>query len=136
MATSVARPGTAAEISHRVVGAAMKIHTQLGPGLLESAYEACLVQELRLRGMEVRQQVAVPVVYEGVKLEVGYRIDVLVENCVVVEIKNVEAIAPVHCAQALSYLKLSGKKLALLINFNVVHLKDGIRRFVNGYDWN
>lgn len=113
----------------------MKVHSALGPGLLESAYEACLAQELRLAGLDVQAQVAVPVVYGGVKLEAGYRIDLLVENSVVVEVKSIDTIAPVHKAQPLSYLKLSGKSLALLINFNTVHLKDGIRRFVMGTDW-
>ena len=126
---------TALQISSEVINAAMKVHSRLGPGLLESAYEACLVQELRQRGVHVETQVPVPVVYEGIKLEAGYRIDLLVEGKVVVEIKSVEAIAPVHKAQTLSYLRLSGRNLALLINFNVVHLKDGIRRFVIGTDW-
>lgn len=123
------------EVSRIVVDAAMAVHTFLGPGLLESAYEACLAEELRKRGLDVQLQVAVPVVYGGVKLEAGYRIDLLVENCVVVEIKSIEAVAPVHRAQVLSYLRLSGKPIALLINFNEVHLKDGIKRFVMGTDW-
>ena len=126
---------TALQISSAVISAAMKVHSRLGPGLLESAYEACLVQELRNRGVRVETQVPVPVVYEGMKLEAGYRIDLLVESKVVVEIKSVDAIAPVHKAQTLSYLRLSSRNLALLINFNVVHLKDGIRRFVIGTDW-
>jgi len=126
---------TALQISSAVISAAMKVHSRLGPGLLESAYEACLVQELRNRGVRVETQIPVPVVYEGIKLEAGYRIDILVESKVVVEIKSVDAIAPVHKAQTLSYLRLSGRNLALLINFNVVHLKDGIRRFVIGTDW-
>jgi len=121
---------TALQISSAVINAAMKVHSRLGPGLLESAYEACLVQELRNRGVRVETQAPVPVVYEGMKLEAGYRIDLLVESKVVVEIKSVDAIAPVHKAQTLSYLRLSSRNLALLINFNVVHLKDGIRRFV------
>jgi GxxExxY protein len=123
------------EISKLILDGAMKVHTALGPGLLESTYEACLTQELRLRGLEVKIQVALPVVYEGIKLDVGYRIDMLVENSVVVEVKSVEAIAPIHQAQILSYLKLSGRGLGLLINFNVVHLKDGIKRFVMGDSW-
>ena len=126
---------TALQISSAVINAAMKVHSRLGPGLLESAYEACLVQELRNRGVRVETQAPVPVVYEGMKLEAGYRIDLLVESKVVVEIKSVDAIAPVHKAQTLSYLRLSSRNLALLINFNVVHLKDGIRRFVIGTDW-
>jgi len=104
----------------------------LGPGLLESAYEACLAFELGRRGLNVEQQKPLPLIYETVKLECGYRIDLLVEGLVVVEIKSVDALAPIHEAQVMSYLKLSGCKLALLINFNVRVLKDGIRRFVNG----
>jgi GxxExxY protein len=107
----------------------------LGPGLLESTYQACLTQELRLRELEARTEVGLPVFYEGIKLDVGYRIDILVEDAVVVEVKSVDAIAPIHQAQVLSYLKLSDKSLGLLINFNVVHLKDGIKRFVMGDRW-
>ncbi len=113
----------------------MRVHSELGPGLLESAYEACLAQELRESGLYVQTQVALPVVYHGLKLDAGYRIDLLVESQVVVEIKSIDAIAPIHQAQVLSYLKLSGRSLALLINFNTLHLKDGIRRFVSGTDW-
>lgn len=108
----------------------MKIHAMLGPGLLESAYEACLAQELANRGFRVQRQVGLPIVYEGRKLELGYRIDLLVEQLVIVEVKCVEAIHPVHQAQLLSYLRLSGKQVGLLINFHVAHLKDGIRRLV------
>jgi GxxExxY protein len=103
--------------------------------LLESTYTACLQYQLHEAGVDSAAQVGLPVVYHGVKLELGYRIDLLVEGLVIVEIKSVEAVSPVHQAQLLSYLKLSGKSLGLLINFNVVHLKDGIRRFVNGTDW-
>jgi len=113
----------------------MKVHSSLGPGLLESAYQACLAHELRSRGIEVAAQVAVPVVYQGQKLEVGYRIDLLVENRVVVEVKSVEAVHPIHEAQLLSYMRLSGLNVGLLINFNVLHLRDGIRRMVDGRDW-
>ena len=113
----------------------MKVHSELGPGLLESAYTACLQFELRDAGFECLTQLPLPVVYRGVKLDVGYRIDLLVENLVVVEIKSVEAISPVHYAQVITYLKLSGKSLGLPMNFNVVHLKDGIKRFVNGDGW-
>jgi GxxExxY protein len=119
-------------ISRCVIDAAMKVHTFLGPGLLESTYAACLAQELAKNGLSVQSQVALPVVYENVKLEVGYRIDLLVGNGVIVEVKSIDAIAPIHQAQILSYLKLSNKSLGLLINFNVVHLKDGIKRFVMG----
>jgi GxxExxY protein len=126
---------TTQEVSHAIITAAMKVHTELGPGLLESTYTACLQYELVRAGVQSATQVGLPVVYRGVKLELGYRIDLLAENLVVVEIKSVEAISPVHQAQILSYLKLSGKSIGLLINFNVVHLKDGIKRFVNGTGW-
>jgi GxxExxY protein len=135
MTIAPARQRTALEVSKFVLDAAYRVHSTLGPGLLESAYQACLEEELKNRGIFVQVQVPVPVVYEGRKLEAGYRIDLLIENCVIVEIKSIEAIAPIHQAQTLSYLRLSGKSLALLINFNVVHLKDGIRRFVMGSDW-
>jgi GxxExxY protein len=126
---------TPQEVSRDVITAAMKVHTALGPGLLESVYEACLAFELSEMGLRVDIQVPLPVVYEAIKLEAGYRIDLLVENSVVVEIKSVDALAPVHHAQTLTYLKLSGRSLALLINFNTVRLKDGIKRFVQGTDW-
>jgi GxxExxY protein len=111
----------------------MRVHTELGPGLLESTYQARPQHELRRTGIQTEAQVALPVVYHGTKLEVGYRIDLLAENLVVVELKSIDAIAPIH--QILSYLKLSGKPIGLLINFNVVHLKGGIKRYVNGTDW-
>ena len=113
----------------------MRVHTELGPGLLESAYCACLRYELKTDGYDSAAQLGLPVVYHGVQLDLGYRMDLLVENLVIVEVKCVEALAPVHCAQVISYLKLSGKSIGLLINFKVVHLKDGIKRFVNGTDW-
>ena len=113
----------------------MRVHSTLGPGLLESAYAACLHFELTDTGLHVSPQVGLPVVYRGVKLELGYRMDLVVEDRVIVEINSVDAICPVHQAQILSYLKLSGKSIGLLINFNVVHLKEGIRRFVNGTGW-
>jgi len=119
-------------VTERIIGAAIQVHRTLGPGLLESAYSACLAFELGKQGLRVEQQKPIPLVYEEVKLECGYRADLIVENAVVVEIKAVEALAAIHEAQALSYLRLSGCKLALLINFNVVVLKDGIRRFING----
>lgn len=122
-------------ISREIIGAAMKVHTAVGPGLLESAYEAFLSYELQRVGLCVRSQVAFPAVYEGVRLELGYRVDLLVENEIIVELKCVETILPVHKAQLLSYLRLNGKALGLLINFHVEHLKDGIRRVVNGYGW-
>ncbi len=126
---------TAQQVSHAVITAAMRVHSELGPGLLESAYGACLQYEMHLAGLTSCAQVGLPVVYRGVKLDLGYRMDLVVEDLVVVEIKAIDAIAPIHQAQILSYLKLSGKSLGLLINFNVVHLKDGIRRFVNGTGW-
>ena len=135
MATSPITRITAQQVSRAVITAAMRVHTELGPGLLESAYAACLQHELRKAGFRSLAQVGLPVVYDGVKLDLGYRIDLLVENLVIVELKSVDAIAPIHQAQILSYLKLSGKSLGLLINFNVVHLKDGIKRYVNGTAW-
>ncbi len=120
------------KITETIIGAAIQVHRVLGPGLLESAYVACLAYELGKRGLVVEQQKAVPLVYEEVKLECGYRMDLLVQQSVVVEVKSIDALAPIHEAQTLSYLRLSGCKLALLINSNVTVLKDGIRRFING----
>lgn len=117
-------------ITSVVIGCAMKVHSFLGPGLLESAYETCLVHELKKNGIKVLSQVALPVVYDGVNLDAGYRIDVLVEDRIVVELKAAENLTSLHQAQLMSYLKLSGNKVGLLINFNVVHLKDGIKRVV------
>ena len=108
------------------------MHTRLGPGLLESAYEGCLAQELGLRGLHVQTQVALPVFYEGVKVEVGYRIDLMVEDLIVIEVKSVETLLPVHEAQIITYLKLSEKRLGFLMNFNVRLIKEGLRRFANG----
>ena len=122
-------------VSGAVVDAALKVHSILGPGLLESAYAACLARELRKRGYRVDKELGLPLVYEGEKLELGYRIDLLVENLVIVEVKCVEVVHPVHEAQLLSYLRLSGKNVGLLINFYVIHLKDGIKRMVNGRNW-
>ena len=120
-------------ISGKIIGCAIEVHKALGPGLLESAYEECLYYELLSAGLKVEKQKALPVVYKEVKLDAGYRIDLLVENCVVVELKSVDAINDVHVAQVLTYLKLSDCKLGLLINFNVVKLIDGIKRLKNGY---
>jgi len=120
------------EVSGQVVDAALKVHSALGPGLLESAYEACLAHELRGRNLRVRTQVELPIQYDGVKIDVGYRIDMLLEDAVVVELKAVERLIPIHEAQLLSYLKLGGQKVGLLINFNVLHLRDGLKRMVNG----
>jgi len=121
------------EISGEVVQAAMKVHAELGAGLLESAYLACLVHELTTRRLRVRQQVALPISYGGVTIDVGYRLDLLVEDEVVVELKAVTRLLPIHEAQLLSYLRLSRHAVGLLINFHVVYLKDGIRRFVNNW---
>lgn len=118
------------EISREVIGAAIEVHKALGPGLLESAYEECVSYELKKKGVSLERQVPVPVVYKEVTLECGYRIDLLVENQVVVELKCVEALMPVHEAQILTYMRFASKPLGLLINFNVKRLKDGLRRFV------
>jgi GxxExxY protein len=119
------------EVSGAVVDAAMKVHSALGPGLLESAYETCLIHELRKRGLRAESQVPIAVRYDGEVLDAGYRADLLVEGVVLVELKSVEAVLPIHKAQLLSYLRLSGKEVGLLINFNVEHLKDGIKRVIN-----
>jgi GxxExxY protein len=120
-------------ITDSVIGAAMKVHTVLGPGLLESAYEACLAHELVKRNLHVEQQKPLPVVYEDVRLDCAYRLDMLVESAVIIEIKAVETLARIHEMQLLSYLRLSGCKVGLLINFHSVLLKSGIRRVVNGF---
>ena len=119
------------EISSQIIGAAIEVHKHLGPGLLESSYEACLLFELRKRGVNVKSQVALPISNKGVQLEAGYRIDILVEEKVIIEIKTVEDFADIHLAQILTYLKLSKLKLGLLINFNSVKLVDGLKRVVN-----
>ncbi len=119
------------DISYAIRGAAFKVHSRLGPGLLESVYESTMAHELRLSKFDVQSQVAVPVVYDDVKLEHGFRIDLLVNSKVIVEIKSVDAILDVHKKQLLTYLKLSGRKLGLLINFNSMSLKNSITRIVN-----
>jgi len=121
------------QVTGAIVDSAMRLHTALGPGMLESAYEKCLTHDLVKRGLKVEAQVWLPVIYDGVKIDGGYRIDLLVEGGVLVELKVVEQILDVHKAQLLSYLKLSDKPVGLLINFNVVHLRDGIRRLVNNF---
>ena len=120
------------QISAAIIGAAIEVHKALGPGLLESAYEACLAYELADRGWQVEGQQTLPLVYRGLKLDAGYRLDLLVAKRVIVEIKSVDQLLPIHQAQLMSYLKLSGCKLGLLINFNVPLLKRGIVRIVNG----
>ena len=119
------------EIARQVVDAAYKIHVRFGPGLLESAYEAMLAHELRERGLRVTQQEPIPVVYDGVRLEVGYRADLIVEDKVIVELKSVEQVAPVHKKQLLTYLKVADKRLGLLVNFGAALIKYGITRIVN-----
>ena len=123
------------EVTQAIIGSAMKVHSALGPGLLESAYEACLSHEVKKAGLRAESQVALPVVYDGIRIDLGYRLDLLVEDLVIVELKAVETITDVHKAQLISYLKLSGKNIGLLINFNVTHLREGIRRFVSGTGW-
>jgi len=122
-------------ITHQIIAAAMKVHTALGPGLLESAYHACLRHELRRQGLTVASQLGLPVVDEGERIDLGYRVDLIVGDAVIVEVKCVEAIHPVHQAQLLSYMRLSGRQVGLLINFHVAHLRDGIKRMVDGYGW-
>ena len=124
------------DISGRIIGAAIEVHKHLGPGLLESAYEECLCRELDLRGIDFKRQVPLPLSYKGLKLDCGYRLDLLVEDKVIVELKTVEAIAPIHEAQILTYLKLRDIRLGLIINFNVPLLVEGIRRLVNNYQGN
>jgi len=118
------------KVTEIIIGCAIEVHKQLGPGLLESTYEACLYYELLEAGLKVQKQVAMPMVYKDIHLEQGYRLDLLIEDTVVVEIKMVEAIADVHVAQTLTYLKLSGAKIGLILNFNVLKLTDGIRRLI------
>jgi GxxExxY protein len=123
---------TEEEIGQAIIAAAMKVHSAVGPGLLESAYETCLVYELEKRCIGIKSQVAVPIRYEELTIENGYRIDLLVGGLVVVELKAVTGILPVHRGQLLSYLKLGGFKLGYLLNFHVAHMRDGIVRMVNG----
>jgi GxxExxY protein len=120
------------DVTSKIIGAAIEVHKHLGPGLLESAYEICLAHELRTQGLIVESQITLPVVFKGMKLEAGYRLDLLVEKTVVVEIKAVEELANIHLAQTLTYLRLGGFRLGLIINFNVPKLVDGLKRVVNG----
>jgi len=120
------------ELSREIIGAAIEVHKHLGPGLFESAYEECLCCELGLRGIEFKRQVPLPLNYKGINLECGYRLDLLVEDLVVVELKAVEAFDPIYDAQMITYLKLRNTWLGMIINFNVRKLKDGVRRLVNG----
>ncbi len=118
------------DLTYKIIGCAYKVHSALGPGLLESTYELCLVQELLAKGLTFERQLGLPVIYNCKKLETGYRIDLLVEDEIILELKSVDQLAPIHKAQLLTYMKLSGKKIGLLINFNVVRLKEGIVRMV------
>lgn len=118
------------EVFKRILDCSFQVHTTLGPGLLESAYEECLFYELSQIGLKVEKQKALPLVYKEVKLEAGYRIDLIIENSIIIEIKAVDSLSDIHLAQILTYLKLSNCKLGLLVNFNVRHLKDGIKRVI------
>lgn len=120
------------DITDRILGAAMRVHSALGAGLLESTYTACLIYEFGTSSLHFEHQRRLPIVYGDVKLDAGYRIDFLVEKCVIVEVKAVEKLLPLHTAQLLTYLKLAQKPVGLLLNFNVPHLRDGIRRHING----
>jgi len=121
------------QISHGIIGAAIEVHRHLGPGMLESAYEACLVFEIKRLGMKVEEQKPLAVVYKEVKLDCGYRLDLVVEDEIIVEIKAIEKLLPIHDAQLLSYLRLTRKKVGLLMNFHVPVLKDGLKRIVNDF---
>jgi GxxExxY protein len=129
------RPLRVNQISGAIISSAMHVHSVLGPGLLESAYQGCLAHELKKRGFDVASQVGLPVVFDGEKIELGYPIDLVVEHLVIVEVKSVDAIHPVLQAQLLSYMRLSGIGVGLLINFYVTHLRDGIKRMVDGKSW-
>jgi GxxExxY protein len=120
------------ELGNQIIGAAIEVHRELGPGLLESSYEACLMHELKLRGIQAERQVPHPLVYKGLELDEGYRIDILVEGQIVLELKTVETLNDVHMAQILTYLRLSDCQLGYLLNFKVPLMKEGIRRVVNG----
>lgn len=119
------------DLSYKIIGAAIELHRNIGPGLLESAYENAFAYELRQLGLDVKQQVAMPFIYKEVNQNVGYRIDLIIENKIIIEVKSVENLSPLHFAQTLTYLKLSNLKLGLLINFNVKLMKDGVHRIVN-----
>lgn len=118
------------DLTYQIIGCAYKVHSNLGPGLLESTYEICLEHELNDVGLTVARQKALPVVYGDIKMEAGYRIDLLVDNSIVLELKSIDAIAPIHKAQLMTYLKLSGLKLGLLLNFNVTNMKKGVTRII------
>ena len=122
---------TTNQITSEIIGCAINVHRVLGPGLLESAYEECLASELKNAGLRIERQKPVPVTFKDIKLKCGYRIDILVEDIVIVELKSVDQLAPIHEAQMLTYLKFSNKQIGLLINFNVLLLKNGIKRFIH-----
>jgi GxxExxY protein len=124
-------PARTEEVTKMILDAAFKVHTALGPGLLESVYETCLVYELKSGGLKVDTQLSLPVVYEGITVDSGLRLDLMVENCVIVELKAVENIIPLYKAQLLTYMKLSKTRIGLLLNFNTIHFRDGIKRLVN-----
>ncbi|MCJ7553537.1 MAG: GxxExxY protein [Ignavibacteriaceae bacterium] len=121
------------DLTSSIIGSAIKIHKELGPGLLESAYKECLAYELNKKGFFVEKEKPVPLIFEEVKLECGYRLDLLINNELIIEIKSVDGLADIHLAQVLTYMKLMNKKYGLIINFNVVLLKDGIKRLINKY---
>jgi len=119
------------DLTESIIAAAIKVHRTLGPGLLENVYESCLVHELRKKDIEVKNQITLPVIYDNIEMDLGYRLDMLVQDKVIVELKSVEKLLPIHEAQLLSYLKLSRKQVGLLINFNAIQLRKGIKRFAN-----
>ena len=119
------------DVTERIIAAALKVHSAIGPGVLESVYKTCMAHELKKLGIVVSCEVTLPVVYDGLKLDSGFRIDLLVEDLVVVELKCVEALLPIHKAQLLTYLRLSNKPIGLLLNFNVAHMREGIKRILN-----
>jgi GxxExxY protein len=121
------------ELTGAIIGAAIEVHRNLGPGLLESAYESCLLWELRQRDLRVETQVPVPIRYKGIQLDAGYRIDLLVQDKIIVEMKSVDKIQPIHTAQVLTYLKMTNLKMALILNFNVVLMRSGIKRIINDF---
>jgi len=121
------------KLSRQILEASLSVHKEMGPGMLEAVYESCLLQELTMRNIKVKSQVFLPLFYKGVELKKDFRIDILVESEIIIELKAVDVILPVHEAQIISYLKLADKKLGFLINFNVPLIKDGFRRFINGY---
>jgi GxxExxY protein len=121
------------DLTEKIIGCAIKVHKALGPGLLESAYQTCLHYELVKSGLTVEKEKPLPLVYEEVKLDCGYRMDLVIERRIIVEVKSVDALTDIHLAQVLTYLKLNNNRFGLLINFNVLKLKDGIKRVVNGY---